>query len=76
MGNPGDLIQMKYIFASFIYSGIGLIVFIMSYVIIDVLTPKVSIYKELVEKQNIAVAIFLGAIALGIATIIASAIHG
>ncbi|MBP6343892.1 MAG: DUF350 domain-containing protein, partial [Candidatus Omnitrophica bacterium] len=39
-------------------------------------TPKVSIYKELIEKQNIAVAIFLGAIALGFATIIASAIHG
>ncbi len=76
MGNPGDLIQMKYILASFIYSGIGLIVFIISYVIIDLLTPKVSIYKELVEKQNIAVAIFLGAIALGIATIISSAIHG
>jgi putative membrane protein len=76
MGNPGDFIQMKYVVASLLYSGIGVLVFIVSYVIIDSLTPKVSIYKELVEKQNIAVAIFLGAIALGIATIIASAIHG
>ena len=76
MGNPGDLIQMKYVVASLLYSGIGLLVFIISYGIMDLLTPKVSIYKELVEKQNIAVAIFLGAIALGIATIIASAIHG
>ncbi len=76
MGNPGELVQMKYVAASFIYSGIGLVVFIISFVIIDLLTPKVSIYKELIEKQNIAVAIFLGAIALGFATIIASAIHG
>ena len=76
MGNPGDLIQMKYVVAAVLYSGIGLFVFIISYVIIDLLTPKVSIYKELVEKQNIAVAIFLGSIALGVATIIASAIHG
>lgn len=76
MVNPGEFIQMKYVVASLLYSGIGLIVFIVSYVIIDVLTPKVSIYKELVEKQNIAVAIFLGSIAIGIATIIASAIHG
>ena len=76
MGNPGDFIQMKYVIASVLYSGIGVLVLIVSYVIIDVITPKVSIYKELVEKQNIAVAIFLGAIALGIATIIASAIHG
>ena len=76
MGNPGDLIQMKYVIASVLYSGIGVLVLIISYVIIDLLTPKVSIYKELIEKQNIAVAIFLGAIAIGIATIIASAIHG
>ena len=76
MGNPGDLIQMKYVVAAVLYSGIGLFVFIISYVIIDLSTPKVSIYKELVEKQNIAVAIFLGSIALGVATIIASAIHG
>ena len=76
MGNPGDFIQMKYVIASVLYSGIGVLVLIISYVIIDLLTPKVSIYKEIVEKQNIAVAIALGAIALGIATIIASAIHG
>ena len=76
MGNPGDFIQMKYVIASVLYSGIGVLVLIISYVIIDLLTPKVSIYKELIEKQNIAVAIFLGAIAIGIATIIASAIHG
>ncbi len=76
MGNTAELIQMKYVVASLLYSGIGLVVFIIGFAVLDLLTPKVSIWKELVEKQNVAVAIFLGAIAFGIATIIASAIHG
>ncbi len=76
MENAAELIQMKYIVASLLYSGIGLAVFIVAFVLLDMLTPKVSIWKELVEKQNVAVAIFLGAIVFGIATIIASAIHG
>ena len=76
MGNTAELIQMKYVVASLLYSGIGLVVFIIGFAVLDLLTPKVSIWKELVEKQNVAVAIFLGAIVFGIATIIASAIHG
>ncbi len=77
MGNTAvELFQMKYIVASLLYSGIGFIVFIIGFMLLDLLTPKVNIWKELVEKQNVAVAIFLGAIAFGLATIIASAIHG
>ena len=77
MGNtPVELFQMKYVVASLLYSGIGLVVLIVSFMLLDLLTPKVSIWKELVEKQNIAVAIFLGAMTIGIATIISSAIHG
>jgi uncharacterized membrane protein YjfL (UPF0719 family) len=45
-------------------------------VLLDILTPKANIWKELIEKQNVALAIFLGSLAYGIATIIASAIHG
>ena len=71
-----ELIQMKYVVAALLYSGIGILVFAVSFTLLDLLTPKVAIWKELVEKQNVAVAIFLGAIAYGIATIIASAIHG
>ena len=77
MGNtPVELFQMKYIVASLLYSGIGLIVLIVSFMALDLLTPKVSIWKELVEKQNVAVAIFLAGMTIGIASIIASAIHG
>lgn len=71
-----ELVQMKYVVAALVYSGVGVFVYLIFFVLLDLLTPKVKVWKELVEKQNIAVAIFLGSIAYGIATIIASAIHG
>lgn len=71
-----ELIQMKYVVSALLYSGLGIVILIVSFMLLDAVTPKVSMWKELVEKQNIAVAIFLGSIAYGIATIIASAIHG
>jgi putative membrane protein len=71
-----DIIELKYVVSAILFSGIGLVVFVVGFVVLDILTPKVNVWKELVEKQNIAVAILLGACMLGIATIIASAIHG
>jgi len=71
-----DLIQWKYILASLIYTGIGLAIFVVSFVVLDLVTPKVAVWKEICEKQNMALAVFLGAIAIGMAIIIASAIHG
>jgi putative membrane protein len=74
--NLPEMIEMKYVVAALLYSGIGMAIFVLSFALLDLFTPKVSIWKELVEKQNVAVAIFLGAVVYGIATIIASAIHG
>ncbi|WP_413992168.1 DUF350 domain-containing protein [Labrys okinawensis] len=71
-----SLIEWKYVVASLLYSGIGVVVFVIAFALLDLLTPKVQVWSELVEKQNVAMGIFLGAVALGIAVIIASAIHG
>ena len=71
-----DLIQWKFVVASLLYTGIGLAIFVISFVVLDLVTPKVGVWKEICEKQNMALAIFLGAIAIGIALIISSAIHG
>lgn len=70
-----EIVNLKYVISAMIFAGIGLAVFITSFMLLDVLTPKANIWKELIEKQNVALAIFLGAVAYGIATIIASAIH-
>ena len=70
------LIDLKYVVASLVYSSIGLAVFVVAFVLLDLLTPKVQVCKEICEKQNVALAIFLGAVVIGVALIIASAIHG
>ena len=71
-----EIVSLKYVISAMIFAGIGLAVFIISFMLLDFITPKANIWKELIEKQNVALAIFLGAVAYGIATIIASAIHG
>ncbi|TIV75636.1 MAG: DUF350 domain-containing protein [Mesorhizobium sp.] len=70
------LIDLKLVVASLVYSGLGLVVFVVAFMVLDLLTPKVQVWKEICEKQNMALAIFLGAVAIGVALIIASAIHG
>ena len=70
------MINLKYIVASLIYSGIGIAILVVCYVILDLITPKVHIWRELCENKNVALAIFLGAFVLGISIIISSAIHG
>lgn len=72
----GDIINIRSVISAVAFSFIGIFTFIIGFYIIDLITPKVQVGKEIVEKQNIAVAIMLGAAAIGIAQIIAAAIHG
>jgi putative membrane protein len=72
----GDIVNMHQVANAVIFSVVGIVTFIFGFYIIDLLTPKVEVGKEIVEKQNVAVAVMLGAAALGIAQIIAAAIHG
>ena len=54
-----------------IFSFLGILVFIVTFVI---LTPY-QLWKEIVEDKNTALAILVGAMSLGMCIIIASAIH-
>jgi uncharacterized membrane protein YjfL (UPF0719 family) len=60
---------------SILFALIGVIVFWLCFVIIDKLTPY-KLWEELVEKQNVALAIVVGAMCLGISIIVAAAVHG
>jgi putative membrane protein len=60
--------------SSVLYAFIGIIVFALSFIVVDKLTPY-DLWKELVEKKNTALAIVVGMIALGICIIVAAAIH-
>lgn len=59
---------------SLIYALLGVVIFITSFIIVDKLTPY-DLWKQLVEEKNVALAIVVGAAALGICVIIAAAIH-
>jgi putative membrane protein len=62
-------------FGSILYALIGVGMFWLSFLIIDKLTPY-DLWEEIVEKQNVALAIVTGAMALGISIIVAAAVHG
>lgn len=70
------IVNMQYVINALVFSGIGLVILAFGFILFDAMTPKVSIWKELVEKQNIAMGIFVGSLMIGIALIVSSAIHG
>lgn len=60
---------------SIIFSLLGVAVFWISFIIIDKLTPY-NMWREIVEENNTSLAIVVAAMCLGIAIIVAAAIHG
>lgn len=61
--------------ATLLYAVIGILVFVVGFFVLDLLTPG-KLWEEIRDKQNGAVAIFSGAVAVGLAIIVAAAIHG
>ena len=61
--------------AEALYAIVGILIFGMAFWIMDAVTPF-SIRKEIEEDQNTALAILMGAVIIGIALIIAAAVHG
>ncbi len=62
-------------FGSILYALIGVVVFLLCFIVIDKLTPY-DLWREIVEKQNRALAVVVAAMCLGISLIVAAAIHG
>jgi uncharacterized membrane protein YjfL (UPF0719 family) len=60
--------------SALIYAAIGLVLFAVAFVVVDRLTPY-SLWRELIDQQNTALAIVVGAVALGISIIVSSAIR-
>jgi uncharacterized membrane protein YjfL (UPF0719 family) len=71
-----NLISGHAVINSLVFSGIGIVVLILAFVIVDIITPKCPIWKEIIEKQNVAVSIVMGSFLIGVAIIIAAAVHG
>ncbi|MBX3654216.1 MAG: DUF350 domain-containing protein [Ramlibacter sp.] len=63
------------VLGSILYALIGVVVFWLSFLVLDKLTPY-NLWEELVEKQNVALGVVVAAMGLGISIIVAAAIHG
>ena len=61
-------------FSALLFAVLGIVVLLISFVTLDWLTPY-ALWKEIVDQKNTALAIMIGAIALGLSIIIAAAIH-
>jgi putative membrane protein len=57
-----------------IYAVLGILIFALAFVLIDKLTPY-HLWKEIVEDKNVALAILIGALSIGMCIIIAAAVH-
>ncbi len=66
---------MPVLITTIIFVAIGLVVFLLAFLLVVMLAPF-SVKKEIEEDHNTSLAIIIGAIIIGIAMIIASAIHG
>jgi putative membrane protein len=62
------------VLAALVFALLGISVLLGAFVIIDRLTPY-TLWKEIIDEHNTALAILLGALALGISIIVAAAIH-
>jgi putative membrane protein len=67
--------MLKPLILTLVYSGLGIGMFALSFVLITKVSPF-SIRKEIEEDQNVALAILIAAVIIGLSIIIAAAISG
>ena len=61
--------------SSIVYALVGVVIFWLSFILIDKLTPY-DLWGEIVEQKNLALGVVVAAMCLGISIIVAAAIHG
>jgi uncharacterized membrane protein YjfL (UPF0719 family) len=69
------MVNMSFVVNAVVFAFLGVIIFGVSFFVIDLMTPY-HLWKEIIEEKNSALAIVVGAMSLGICLIIAAAIHG
>jgi len=69
-----NMIPVANVVSALVFTFLGILVFVIAFVIMDKVTPY-HLWKEIVQEHNMALAILVGAMSIGICIIIASAIH-
>jgi uncharacterized membrane protein YjfL (UPF0719 family) len=68
------MIDLHALLNALVYSFLGIAIFAVGFAILDKMTPY-ALWKEIVEDKNVALAVLIGAISLGMCIIIAAAVH-
>jgi len=68
-------VNLSALLNAFVYSVLGIVIFAVAFAVIDKLTPY-HLWKEIVESRNVALALLIGALSIGMCIIIAAAVHG
>jgi putative membrane protein len=63
-----------YLLNAAVFAALGIVIFVIAFAIIDWITPY-HLWKEIVEDKNLALAVLIGAMSIGICIIIAAAVH-
>jgi len=63
-----------YVINALVFAFLGILIFVVAFVTLDRITPY-DLWKEVCEDKNVALAILLGAMSLGLCIIIAAAVH-
>jgi uncharacterized membrane protein YjfL (UPF0719 family) len=67
-------VELRVIGLNFLYAILGVVLMFVAYRVIDRLTPQVDFPEEL-KRGNVAVAIFIAALFLSIAIVVAGALN-
>lgn len=70
-----DWLKPEVVLGSTMYAVIGVVIFWVAFVIVDLITPY-KLWEELVERKNLALAVVVAAMCISIGNIVAAAIHG
>jgi putative membrane protein len=62
------------VMAAAVFAGLGVVLFVIAFIILDLLTPG-KLWHEIGEKKNTAAAILMGSAAIALGIIVAAAIH-
>jgi uncharacterized membrane protein YjfL (UPF0719 family) len=63
-----------YLLNAVLYAALGIIIFAGAFALIDKMTPY-DLWGEICKEKNIALAIMVGAMSIGVCIIIAAAVH-
>ena len=63
-----------FVLNALVFAVLGIVIFVLAFVIVDKLTPY-ALWKEIVEEKNLALAVLVGAMSIGMCVIIAAAVH-